>query len=658
MASSISARAVIVAVALILFSSLPVQAGDDIEWRPVSASELAMDKPVVDPDADAEAIFWEVTLDDKKRSKMTLYHYVRVKIFTERGREKFSKFDIPYTKRVKIENVAARVIKPDGTIINLKPGDVFEREILKAGKIKVNAKSFAVPGIEPGVIVEYQYEESRKGDSASGERLLFQRDIPLQKVSYYVRPYKGSSLNFTAYNMTGDTRFFDAKDKKGFQVLTRTNVPALKDEPYMPPEDEVRRWVYLKYATFGSLFQWGFLSRGASKAFADWTKPNKQVKRKALELVAGADTDEEKLERLYNFVQQNIRNLSFDSSLSEEERDHIKVKDADDALRQSAGSSSFIDFLFASLARALDFDANLVFSGDRSEQFFNPDRYKDSSFVHPCCVAIKVGNEWKFYNPGTPYLPIGRLIWYEENTTAMLVSKAGYIWLKTPLAAPEESDAVRTAKLVLNEEGELSGTVRIEYTGHQAIVQRQNGWKQSESKREDEFLEDYKDAMNGIEISGFKIDNFTDPSKPLVYSFSVKVPNYAQKTGKRIFLKPGFFEYGSKPKFSSETRTYDIYFPYPWSEDDNIEITFPEGYKLENVESPGEVVERSGITQQKFNMSVEESTRKLMFKRHFHFGKGSIFFRSASYSSLKRLFDMFNTNDQESVTLKRVEEAQ
>jgi hypothetical protein len=150
---------------------LTAVAGDDpIVWRPVSPAELQMNAPIVEPDADAEAIFWEVTLDDKKSGRLMYSHYVRIKIFTVRGREKFSKMDIPFMKNRKIEGVAARVIRPDGTVVELKPEDIFEREIVRAGKEKIQAKSFAVPGIEPGVIVEYQYSETIKNDSAGGER--------------------------------------------------------------------------------------------------------------------------------------------------------------------------------------------------------------------------------------------------------------------------------------------------------------------------------------------------------------------------------------------------------------------------------------------------------------------------------------------------------
>src|SRR5688500_11243926 len=146
-------KTLVVLALLVVCSTMSIVAvgdNDPIVWRPITPEEMQMKTPKVEADADAEAIFWEVRLDDKKLTKMSYSHYVRVKIFTERGRERFSKMDIPFTKGKKVENVAARVIKPDGTIIELKASDIFEREIARAGKAKVMAKSFAVPGIEPG----------------------------------------------------------------------------------------------------------------------------------------------------------------------------------------------------------------------------------------------------------------------------------------------------------------------------------------------------------------------------------------------------------------------------------------------------------------------------------------------------------------------------
>ena len=144
-----------------------VQAQDN-EWRPISSGEIAQKTPIVDADADAEAIFWEVRIDDSSSDELSRKHYVRVKIFTERGREKYSKFDITYSKGTKIKDLAARVIRADGTIVDIKKEEIFDREIVRANGVKVKARSFAVPNIEPGVIVEYRYKETVEDASCNG----------------------------------------------------------------------------------------------------------------------------------------------------------------------------------------------------------------------------------------------------------------------------------------------------------------------------------------------------------------------------------------------------------------------------------------------------------------------------------------------------------
>ena len=45
-----------------------------------------MDPSAVEKDADAEAIFWEVRIDDNPDGDLIFNHYIRVKVFTDRGR--------------------------------------------------------------------------------------------------------------------------------------------------------------------------------------------------------------------------------------------------------------------------------------------------------------------------------------------------------------------------------------------------------------------------------------------------------------------------------------------------------------------------------------------------------------------------------------------
>ena len=626
-------------------------AGFQVEWRPVTPEELAMKEPKVEKDADAEAIFWETRFDDSKLSKLSISHYVRLKIFTERGREKFSKVDIPFTKGKKVENVSARVIKQDGSIVNLKPEDIFEREIAKAGKAKFKAKSFAVPGIDIGVIVEYKYDETIKDDSISGERLRFQRDIPMQKVTYYVKPYEGTTLRFSSFNLP-ELRFLE--DKKHFHVATLEDVPAEKDEPFMPPSDEVVKWVYLRYTRGTEGDMWATTNLIWSTVLKKLSKPNKEVKQLAASLASSAATDEEKVRNIYNYVQKEIKNISYDDSLTDEERDKIKIKDADDVLRQKMGSPIFIDLLFASLARAAGFEVNLVLSADRSENFFSPNKYPFDSFIEPSSIAVKIGKDWRFFHPGIPYLGFEQLPWYQEWVTSMLVGDGGFIWKATPNSSYEKSAAKRTAKLKLNADGSIEGTARFEFTGHQAINRRRDDFKDSPAKREENFKEEIRRRISTAEITDLKVENFDDNSKPLVYSFNVKIPNYSQKAGRRLLVQPGFFEYGSSPAFSSSDRTYDIYFSYPWSEYDDVEITLPKGFALDTGDAPGEVADGRKIGYLKVEMTIDQESNVLKYKRNFHFGGGgNILFTLSNYPLIKKMFDEFHQADMHTIAIRQ-----
>ena len=146
----------LLAIAYFLITAVPALA-DDKSWKPVDQVKA----PVVEKDADAEVIFWEVFVDIGS-SRVSFSHYIRIKIFTERGRDSQSKVDLIYVGKNKIEDIAGRTIKADGTIIELKKDAVFDRIIVKGKDLQIKARSFAMPAVEPQAIIEYRWREVRE----------------------------------------------------------------------------------------------------------------------------------------------------------------------------------------------------------------------------------------------------------------------------------------------------------------------------------------------------------------------------------------------------------------------------------------------------------------------------------------------------------------
>jgi len=65
-------------VACLMFAAVTAVAED---WRPIDPAHLAQKEPIVEKDADAEAIFWEVRINDSAQD-LVFSHYIRIKVFT------------------------------------------------------------------------------------------------------------------------------------------------------------------------------------------------------------------------------------------------------------------------------------------------------------------------------------------------------------------------------------------------------------------------------------------------------------------------------------------------------------------------------------------------------------------------------------------------
>jgi hypothetical protein len=648
---------------LCLFASFPVpiRASGD-EWKPIDPAQLALKNAAVEKEADAEGLFWEVRIDDNPEGDLIFNHYIRVKVFTDRGRESQSKIDIPFGNfsgnEVKIKDIAARTIKPDGSIVELKKEDIFERTIVKGNGVKVKARSFAMPAVEPGCIIEYRWREVRVNSDANYIRLQFQRDIPVQRVQYLIKPMSYVGANFHSITLHGISTPW-VKDKGGFYSTTMTDVPALHEESSMPPEDQVRTWMLVYYQRAISEQRdpqkyWLETGKTFYNENKSLIKPNDEVKQMAASLTADAKSETEKLERLFDFCRNKIKNTSNDASgLTPEERAKLKDnKSPSDTLKRGMGSGGDIDLLFAALANASGFDARIVLAPDRGDMFFDKS-IPNSYFIDPQNIAVKVEGNWKFFNPGYNYIPFGMLRWQEEGQESLITDPEQPVWVTTPMSPPDKSLVKRTARLKLTDDGTLEGDVRIEFTGHFAIERKEDMDDNSEGEREGMLKEEINDQMSAAEITAIKIENVTDNVKPLVYSYHVRFPNYAQRTGKRLFLQPAFFQHGLDPMFATTGRRHPIYFHYPWSEDDKVEIDLPKGYALDNADAPAPFGS-GAISEYKVTLAATSDGSLLIYKRNFFFGgKNSVLYPVEAYGQIKNYFDTLHKQDGHSIALKQ-----
>src|SRR6516162_2946994 len=96
-------------------------------WLPLTDAERQQKESIVEPGAGAEILLWTVHVEDRILEKRRIfYHYIRLKVFDERGKAATTTIDIPYSEPDKVENVAGHTIKADGSIVELDAKTVFQ----------------------------------------------------------------------------------------------------------------------------------------------------------------------------------------------------------------------------------------------------------------------------------------------------------------------------------------------------------------------------------------------------------------------------------------------------------------------------------------------------------------------------------------------------
>jgi hypothetical protein len=147
------AKASFLALAFVCLASYSwAYAFDD--WQPINPEELKMTADAAHQ-GDAIILYHEETADDMTRHR---YVYKRLKVLTERGKDRAS-VEIPYdASYMGIADIRARAIAPDGTITPFT-GKAFNSTIVKAHGVKYLAKTFTLPNVQVGSIIEWKYTE-------------------------------------------------------------------------------------------------------------------------------------------------------------------------------------------------------------------------------------------------------------------------------------------------------------------------------------------------------------------------------------------------------------------------------------------------------------------------------------------------------------------
>jgi hypothetical protein len=637
------------ALALLILAGPPAWSspGYASGWAKVDPRDPALAAPAVSPTADAEVILWEITVVDRgswDATQSEISHHLRIKVFNERGRDALSRVDIPYRQGLSIGDFAARTIQPDGSVFELQKKALFDRTILKSAGVKVKAKSFVFPAARPGSMLEYRYTVTEYGGLTHHVRVPLQREIPVRRLVLRIKPLvfpgTGIAMRFRSFSSAFP---IPKLESDGYATSVLTDIRAFEEEPYMPPHLQSRGFVLLYYGQrkeIPSDEYWRENGRTLERWTSDLIRPRGRVRKAVEEACSGAITEEDRLRRIYAYCTSRIRNVDDDASgLTDQERSKLKDnKDPGQTLGRGMGTSWDINAVFAAMARASGFDARIAFLANKSEVPFSPGQ-KMVGLLTETCVAVRLAEGWRFFDPGLGYAGFGKLPWWLEGQDALIPDHKESVFVRTPQSTPEESLTRRAASLHLTESGSLEGDAWIEAWGHEARGIKEEYDDASPAGRADALRDGIREQIPDAEVTRATFRHVRDDTLPVVVSYHIRVPAYAQRAGSRIFLSPDLFEEGRPPLFTAEKRRYPVKFAYGFCREDSVTIFLPESMEIDAMSDLAPVI-APGFGRQRIQILVAEDGRRLCLLRSLRIGeKGSIEFPATMYAHVKEFFD-------------------
>jgi len=662
------------------------------EWPPVTDAEKALKDCPPQPGAPAVFLCREEATSHKT---WTTSYYFRLKVLTPAGRDR-ANIEIPVVKgRTRITDLKARVVRPDGVSVPFT-GQVFEKTALRLGGFKVTVKTFALPDVDVGSIIDYRYmivqdkggssgkgqdalealfgnsEKPEEGGMAAGEGILFfpvetweiQKDLFTRKAKFTYEPSPSlekalaglSSMSLNAMMLSWVTRRLPgiepSMENKRVK-LELENIPAFEPEEFMPPESSLRMEVRLFYKIGLLATYWREESRNWRKGLEKFMGKAGPAAAEAKKTVAGLDDPAAKIGALYGRAQR-IKNLSYDRTMTSRERKERGIKgnrSVADVLKNNYGLRSDITRTFAALAVAAGFPARVVRVATRDDKLFDINTCDLYGQFDTELAVVQVDGADRIYDPATPYCPPGLVRW-NCTSTAMLdptgdppsVMKTP---AKTPAGAPEQAHTRRESVLRLDAEGNLAGTVKVRFGGQEGLRRRLDHLFDDDIAVKEDMEAELGDVLPaGARVTLQKVENLRNSADEVLADFDISLPGLATSAGDRVLLPVTPLLGLKQLPFRHAQRKYPLSFAYPYRVSDDIVINLPVGMNVETVPPPRN--ESAAWFDHSLACSVENGTT-LRVQRDFKLKKYD--FPISFYGAVRAFFDRVRAADEGQVVL-------
>ncbi len=571
------------------------------ELGKVTAEELQEKRHPIDSTASAAILFKKVkTIFDYNAKDgfimKTSYSY-KIKIYKKEGTI-WGDFDIPYYVGYKTISRDVVIVNVANTY-NLENGKITKSVVNSDGKYrnKINefweTKIITFPKVQQGSIIELKYDIVSKNFS---ELPIFQYQykIPINYAQYISEvpgfyQYKAINSGYIKVNFNDfvenvskiyedeylRTRYLNYQQIKSIYEVDK--VPAFKDEKYVKNSFDYFGKVNFELQT---IHYPNDLPKKIAETWEDVTASIYSEKNFGSELnkfdyffedlkmiTNGINNKREQINKIFNFVKTKMKWNNNHSYLTK-----IGVVQA---YHENVGNTAEINLILTAMLKMAGFDSAPVILSTRENGYSQfPSKIRLNHVI--ACVFFE-GNEY-LMDATDKYSDVNILPLNDLNVTGRRITQ-DLLSKEIDLNPKKLSYENVTLNYMVNSNGLISGKVRRQMTGYNALIYRKN----VVDEKEETYLEKLEQEYGNIEILDYQRNNAKDISLPVSETFSFISSNSTELIDAKIYINPMLFFAIHENPFKQEVRVYPVDFDFPFVDKYTISFEIPKGYSIESL---------------------------------------------------------------------------
>ena len=598
------------------------------------------------PDADTLVLFNHFSHDVLPSGQSRYTTHQVVKIFTERGIQKYGDIAIPYQPAAQNIGVnIARTIAADGTVLQ-PPNEAFN-DVTPPGLLSQNLYSDAMwrvismVGLAPGVCIEYQVTLEDKvpgGETWITGGYNFQATEATLETSFVLQMPESWPVQWQVANdpRPQNPDILHTENDTVIYIWKYGETPALTLEGGMPHlNDIVPRLRYSSIKEWDSVYTW----------YKDLAKgrytPDADIAAKVQQLTDNLMTEDAKIRAIYHFVATNIRYVGIELGQSA-----YQPSPATEVFQMQYGDCKDKTTLLISMLDLAGIKAYPVLLSVAPYERVDTTLPSLSQFNH-MVTAIPTGPDtYIWLDPTSTTCSYGDIPYNTQGRTGFLISDTHGEFVETPVYPPESNRLVSTTELTLDNDGSVQGTLYIQTNGQYNLNTRWAYQQIHPNALKTTLATELSHQFPGIQVTWSDISDLNDLNVPVTINLGFLVENYGTWVGNDVLLPLPIDEFADYAEtFANEQRTYSLDLGYPMQIEKAIRIQIPDGWAATLPKDIHHIIENAELTRQ-YKQVGNVITYQLVFTL-----KNRIF-PAAAYSAARSLFTALASEDGSHVLLK------